>query len=926
MTFFATNVLRPGSADPDVHGNLEKGAPVHDRTNDTASDTASDNEQELRERLLFERALTGMLRSFVDCEADEIGAAINDALAVIGDLTDADRAFVYLTADGAQTFDKSNEWCREGVTSSRPRSADVHRSVLARWWSSIEQLQPVIVGSTADLADDARVERTLLESESVKASVTVPIITRNVPIGCLGLSSLASAREWSPATLMLLDQFAGIIASVLKRHATEDERRRSEASLRASEERFRRLVQHSPDVVIVIDDLGTFSYASPQIEQLLGYDPVELIGTSALDLIHPDEVDEAAIAIVETVTANDDTVEAIGMRVRHRDGSWIPIEVAGSSMVDDPLLNGIVVTIRDMRDSIRTAATLEEVEIRFRQVFEHSPIGIALATPQGRFIKVNPAFTEMLGRSADELSTMTHAEVTHPDDRAKSAELHARLSAGELDDFRSEKRFLRSDGSTIWVRVSVTAVCNAKGVPLYSIGHIEDITHRKEIEQRLSYDATHDALTGLPLRTLVLDHLDLALTSAKRHGTNVAVLFIDLDRFKRVNDSLGHAAGDDLLKEVAQRLRSAVRSVDTPGRFGGDEFAVVCPDLDDVQDVVVIAERIRELFERPVELRGVQVFVGASIGIAVADLSDDADADGELLLRQADTAAYRAKERGRNRYEIFDEELRASVAKRLETESGLRRAFEHDELRLLYQPVVAIESGDIVGFEALVRWERDGELVAPIEFLGVAEETGLIVPLGEIVLDKACRQLAAWKRALPASRVPRLSVNLSARQLTQPELVGLVRRCLEDNGLEPGLLCLEITETVLMQDTPQVIATIRELRELGVDLAIDDFGTGYSSLSYLRRLPVSAVKIDRSFIMELGADNEGSTIVASVISLAHALGMEIIAEGVETIEHVAALLSLGCDHAQGFYFSRPVLPDAALALLTEGVIPVRPAA
>jgi diguanylate cyclase (GGDEF)-like protein len=398
------------------------------------------------------------------------------------------------------------------------------------------------------------------------------------------------------------------------------------------------------------------------------------------------------------------------------------------------------------------------------------------------------------------------------------------------------------------------------------------------------------------------------------------VLFIDLDRFKHVNDSMGHAAGDELLTEVARRLRSAVREIDTPGRFGGDEFVVVCPDLADVRDIVMIAERIRQLLEEPFEVRGVPVFISASVGIAVAD----AETDAATLLGQADTAAYRAKDRGRNRYEIFDEELRASVAHRLETEVGLRRALEHDELRLVYQPIVEMTTGDIVGFEALVRWERDGRLHLPAEFLEVAEDTGLIVPLGQQVLEKACHQIATWRRALPGVRLPRLSVNLSARQLAHPDLARDVRRTLAATGVHPAELCLEITETVLMQDTPQASAVVNELRDLGIRLAIDDFGTGYSSLSYLRRLPVSAVKIDRSFTVGLGADDEGTTIVASVVSLAHALGMEIIAEGVESTEHVEALLALGCDHAQGYFFSRPVPAEVALDLVRNGAI--RPAA
>jgi diguanylate cyclase (GGDEF)-like protein/PAS domain S-box-containing protein len=830
--------------------------------------TNGGSETELRERLEFERAATRMLRSLVDCEVAAIDGWITESLALIGLITGADRTFATVSADAfSPEGESSHEWRRAG------------------------------------------------DAGPVRSRVSVRMMVRDEIVGSVGADAYDASRDWSPATHGMLEQFAGLVASAL-------ERRDSEASLRASEERFKRLVQNLPDVVLVIDPLANFLYASPQIESLLGYRPEELVGTSALDMIHPDETDEVALALVRTVeAAGNEAPEAVGLRARHRDGSWVPIEVAGSSALEDPSIAGIVVTVRDMRESLRIAATLEDVEIRWRQVFDHSPIGMATAAPDGRFLNVNPALCRMLGYETDELLTMTYGTLMHPDDAEASRGMLETIMQGRGADYTAERRYVRKDGSFMWGRVSVNPVRNADGTVLYLIGHVEDVTERKQFEERLSYEATHDALTGLPLRGLLLDHLELAVAGGRRHGTNVAVLFIDLDRFKRVNDSLGHAAGDELLGEVADRLRRAVRDVDTPGRFGGDEFVVVCPDLADIRDVVAIAERIRHLLEQPFEIRNVQIFVGASIGIAVAD----EHTDPEGLLRQADTAAYRAKERGRNRYEIFDDDLRTLVAQRLNIEAGLRHALDHDELRLYYQPIVAIERGEVVGFEALVRWQRGAELVAPEHFLAIAEETGLIVPLGRQVVEKACRQLASWD-ATTGVRVPHLAVNLSARQLTQPDLASDVRRALHASGIDPNRLCLEITETVLMQDTPQVIATINALRDLGVRLAIDDFGTGYSSLSYLRRLPVSAVKIDRSFILELGADHEGSTIVASVVSLAHALGMDIIAEGVETIEHVAALVNLGCDHAQGYFFSRPVDGASAADILRRGNVAHHPAA
>ncbi len=880
---------------------------------DNVAEGASGTERELRERLDIEATMSLISRAFIDGGPERSDECITEGLARIGALCGADRAFVYVSNDHGVTFDNTHGWTREGLAWEHEPRRGMEAAQFPSWWATLRAGEPIVVGDAGDLDPDAHTERTVMAGAGLRAVVMVPMMLRDEPIGFVGLGDFTGARAWSAPTISLLGQFAAVATTAL-------ERRKAEVALRASEERFRLLVQNSPDAVIVIDELGNFNYASPQIEALLGYTPEQLIGTSSLDLIHPDDADDAAVAIANTVEAAGDRGNGVGLRARHANGSYIPIEVTGSSALDDPVVGGIIVSVRDMRESIRIAATLEEIEIRFRQVFDHSPIGMVITGLDGKFAKVNAALCDMLGHTAEELAELTTKDLTHPDDLDATLHHFSELLRGDARSFSAEKRFRCRDGRYVWARVSVTAVTDAANKPLYFIGHVENVTERKQIEDRMAYDATHDALTGLPLRTLLLDHLELALAGARRHSTRVAVLFIDLDRFKHVNDSMGHAAGDELLTEVARRLRSAVREIDTPGRFGGDEFVVVCPDLADVRDVVLIAERIRQLLEEPFQVRGAPVFISASVGIAVAD----AETDAATLLGQADTAAYRAKDRGRNRYEIFDEELRASVAHRLETEMGLRYALEHDELRLVYQPIVDMSSRDIVGFEALVRWERDGRVRTPAEFLAVAEETGLIVPLGHQVLEQACHQIATWRRALPGVRLPRLSVNLSARQLACPDLAKDVRRTLAATGVHAEDLCLEITETVLMQDTPQASAVVNELRDLGIRLAIDDFGTGYSSLSYLRRLPVSAVKIDRSFTVGLGTDDEGATIVASVVSLAHALHMEIIAEGVETIEHVEALLALGCDQAQGYYFSRPVHPDAALELIRAGVI--RPAA
>ena len=412
-------------------------------------------------------------------------------------------------------------------------------------------------------------------------------------------------------------------------------------------------------------------------------------------------------------------------------------------------------------------------------------------------------------------------------------------------------------------------------------------------------------MTELPNRALFLDRLALALARLRRRRSSLVVLFADVDRFKVVNDSLGHDAGDRLLVTLSRRLREVLRPGDTLARFGGDEFAVLCEEVPE-DDVVGIAERMMEALAEPLTAGGREVFVSVSVGIAV---TQDPDQRPEALLRDADAAMYLAKDRGRARFELFDEAMRDESTERLLLESALRRAPERGELRALYQPIVRLTDGSMVAAEALVRWEHpERGLLEASQFVPLAEETGIIVPVGAWMLDEACREAASWSGNGDAAAV---SVNLSARQLSRPDLVDAVDRALRESGLNPDRLWLEITESVLMEDPDAAVNALERLRALGVHLSVDDFGTGYSSLAYLRRFPVDALKVDRSFVAGLGRDPEDSAIVEAVVSMAHSLGLSVIAEGVETDEQLARLRDLGCELAQGFYFAAPV-PSSAL--------------
>jgi diguanylate cyclase (GGDEF)-like protein len=446
-------------------------------------------------------------------------------------------------------------------------------------------------------------------------------------------------------------------------------------------------------------------------------------------------------------------------------------------------------------------------------------------------------------------------------------------------------------------------VQNVEGRPLYFVCQIEDVTERRARGELLAHQAIHDPLTGLPNRVLFVDRLQRALREGG-HASQLAVLFLDIDHFKVVNDSLGHPAGDRLLVALADRLRATIRPSDTVARFGGDEFTVLCTGVPDEATALELARRLAEAVAKPIALAEGEVFVTASVGIAISGTELETP---ETLLRNADAAMYRAKEQGRARSELFRADAHAQAVRHLRTGNELHRALERGELRMHYQPIVSLETGRIAGFEALLRWEHPKRgLVGPDEFVGLAEETGLVVPIGSWALEESCRQAEYWHSH--GSNIT-ISVNLSPRQLAEPGLPNDVARVLQATRVNPDLVWLEITETALMRDAESAVRALGALRALGVHLAVDDFGTGYSSMTYLKRFPVEALKVDRTFVDGIGRDAEDSAICTAVVSLAHALGLRAVAEGVETPEQIAELRTLGCELAQGYLFGRPAPPD-----------------
>jgi diguanylate cyclase (GGDEF)-like protein/PAS domain S-box-containing protein len=580
----------------------------------------------------------------------------------------------------------------------------------------------------------------------------------------------------------------------------------------------------------------------------------------------------------------------------------------------------------------RVRRQLAERDELFQLITENAADMIAVVDREGNRLYNSPAYEKVLGYSAEELSSGSSIEQIHPSDREAVLQAAAKAHTTGRGE-RLEYRMRHKDGSWRILESTASPIHNAEGAVEKLVIVNRDITERKRAEEMLAHSAFHDGLTDLPNRTLFLDRLQHALIRARRHSDyQFAVLFVDVDEFKVVNDSLGHSAGDELLMQIAKRLTACFRETDTIARsetgdnfelrpsdgglarLGGDEFTVLLEDVFKPSDAIRVAQRIQEKLALPFVVGGQQIVIAASIGIVA---SSSSYAGAEDLLRDAEIAMYRAKRTGKARCEVFDPAMHSSAVRRLKLETDLRRGLKNGELVVYYQPIISLRSGKIVGFEALSRWQSPDGMVPPAEFIPVADETGLILPINRALLLEACQHLRSWQSHFDCDPPLMMSMNITSKQFAHPELAKEIGTILQQTGVAPSTVNLEIIETIAMGDADHALAVLSDLKALGVRLSIDDFGTGYSSLSRLPRFPVDALKIDRIFVSNMNSDHDNYEIVRLIIMLAHSIGLKVVAEGTETEEQIAELKRLGCEMAQGYFFSPPVDPKAALGLLLD---------
>ncbi|MBY4678491.1 bifunctional diguanylate cyclase/phosphodiesterase [Marinobacterium arenosum] len=682
---------------------------------------------------------------------------------------------------------------------------------------------------------------------------------------------------------------------------------RSQRLVYESEHRQHRLIAACPYGITQVDKELRFVYVNSVAEQLYGYGEGELYGRSVRDVVPADQWPEVE-QLFRRLLDEKPHVESYRRRARTRQGGYRELDITLNYILDeDGQVQGFIGFLTDVTEQMATDTRLRQLST----AVEQSPASVLITDRQGRIEYVNPAFEQTTGYRLDEVCGQTPTMLKYGSERRVYREMRQALSQGR--PWRGEMLNRRRDGSLFWELASVAPIKGADGQVTHYVSINEDISRLKSQEAQLAYQANYDPVTDLPNRILALDRLEQVIAASRLKQRHAAVMFVDLDQFKRVNDSFGHSAGDQLLVRAAQLLKGAVLETDTVARFGGDEFVIILDRMPSLEKVEAVAERLLRAFSKPVYVGDHELMITASIGVAVYPQDGD---NAESLLSNADAAMYTAKERGRNCCHFFTRQMNEQARQRLLIESHLQRALEFNELSLHYQPVVALDSGRVVGCEALLRWHSPSlGMVPPDRFISLAEDLGLISELGEWVIDRVLQQYARWRELLPAGF--RCAINVSPKQFQRGRLAAFLLDRLDRYGVPGTAVELEVTERLLMHHWPEVDEQISLLNDAGVAFSIDDFGTGYSSISYLRKYPFNTLKIDRSFVCDLLSDPDDRALVLSVIAMAQGLGLEIIAEGVETIEQARFLRDAQCSMMQGYLFSKPLPAEQMEQLLVS---------
>ncbi|MDZ8085301.1 MAG: EAL domain-containing protein [Nostoc sp. DedQUE12b] len=698
---------------------------------------------------------------------------------------------------------------------------------------------------------------------------------------------------------------------------------RTERKLKQNEQWLTTVLKSIGDAVITSDEAGTVTFMNPIAEELTGWNYSDAFGKEAAEVFNIAH-EQTRIKIESPVKKVLQSGVTVGLPEQTiliaKNGTEIPIDDSVAPIKDDNgNITGAVLVFQDITERNEILEALARRQQEFKALVENAPDIISRFNTELRYVYVNPAIEKVTGISAETFIGKTNAELSLPEEFC----LICDRKLGQVFQTKEETEFecsLAIGQQTKHYHARLVPELTNDGSVYFVLSIARNITALKLAEAQLIHDAFHDILTGLPNRALFMERLEWALMQVKRRANyTFAVLFLDLDRFKFINDSLGHMIGDQLLTALARRLENCLRAGDTVARLGGDEFTILLDDLQNANDVISVVERIHEALTFAFQLSGYEVFTTVSIGIALSKGSYNRP---EELLRDADIAMYRAKALGKARHEIFDSTMYTQVTQLLELEMDLRRAVERQEFQVYYQPIVLLETYKIIGFEALVRWQHPQHgLVSPDNFIPLAEETGLIIPIGYWVLGEACRQMRAWQVQFPTNPPLTISVNLSTKQFSQPSLIEKINQIIQETGLESSSLKLEITESVLMENIQLATFMILQLQQMNIQLHLDDFGIGYSSLSYLHRFPSNALKIDRSFIAKIGADGENLEIVQAIVALAKSLNIDVIAEGVETLEQLAQLRVMKCKYAQGYFFSKPLDNKSVETLILSGIEP-----